>query len=34
VAKVERPDSNLTLATLERLALVLGSRLHLAFAEA
>ncbi len=34
VAKVERPDSNPTLATLERLARVLGLRLQVAFAEA
>ncbi len=34
VARVERPDSNPTPATLERLALVLGLRLHLSFAEA
>jgi antitoxin HicB len=32
VAKIERPDSNPTLATLERLAQVLGLRLHVAFA--
>jgi transcriptional regulator with XRE-family HTH domain len=31
VAKVERPDSNPTLATLERLAQVLGLRLSVAF---
>ncbi len=34
VAKIERPDSNPTLATLERLAHVLGLRLHVAFVEA